>query len=86
MEFGGCLVSKEDLGVFIEPKQNRIRAFEELKKPTIRKELQVYAGMCSSLQTWFPAIPMIIPEIRRACGSRSTRRLEWNEIMGELRR
>ena len=63
VEFGGCLISKETLSdsVFIEPKQNRIRAFEELKKPTTRKELQVYAGMCSSLQSWFPAIPMVIP-------------------------
>ena len=27
VEFGGCLVSKEDLGVFIEPKENRIKVF-----------------------------------------------------------
>ena len=34
VEFGGCWISKETLSdsVFIEPKQNRIRAFEELKK------------------------------------------------------
>merc|ERR1711888_200140 len=85
VEFGGCLISKENLSdsVFIEPKQNRIKAFEELKKPTTRKELQVYAGMCSSLQTWFPAIPMVIPEIRRACGGGSTRRLGWNAVMEE---
>ena len=83
VEFGGCIISRETLGdsVFIEPKHNRILAFEELKKPTTKRELQVYAGMCSSLQSWFPALPLVIPNIRRACGGGS--KLEWDAVMNE---
>ena len=35
VEIGGCIISRETLGesVFIEPKNNRIMALEELRKP-----------------------------------------------------
>ena len=68
VEFGGCIISRETMtdSVFIEPKHNRITAFEELKKPTTKRELQVFAGMISSLQSWYPSLLLVIPNIRRA--------------------
>ena len=39
VEFGRCRISREKLGegrIFIEPKQQRLRAFEELKRPTCK--------------------------------------------------
>ena len=59
VEFGGCIISRETLGesVFIEPKNNRIMALEELRKPESKRDLQVFAGMVSSLQNWFPSLP-----------------------------
>ena len=83
VEFGGCIISRETMGdsVFIEPKHNRIMAFEELKKPTTKRELQVFAGMISSLQNWYPSLPLVIPNIRRACGGKS--KLEWDVVMEE---
>ena len=55
--------------VFIEPKHNRIMALEELRKPETTRELQVFAGMVSSLQNWFPSLPLVIPNIRRLAGA-----------------
>ena len=78
VEFGGCIISRETLGesVYIEPKNNRILALEELRKPESKRDLQVFAGMISSLQNWFPSLPLVISNIRRACGGKA--RLEWS--------
>ena len=47
VEFGGCIVSRETLGdsVFIEPKNQRILALEQLRNPVCKKDLQVFAGI-----------------------------------------
>ena len=81
VEFGGCIISRETLeeSVFIEPKNNRILALEELRKPESKRDLQVFAGMVASLQNWFPSLPLVIPNIRRACGGKV--RLEWDAVM-----
>ena len=81
VEFGGCIVSRETLGesVFIEPKNKRILALEQLRKTTCKRDLQVFAGMVASLQSWFPSLPLVIPNIRRACGG--TARLVWDPMM-----
>ena len=54
--------------VFIEPKNKRILALEELRKPKSKRNLQVFAGMVASIQNWFPSLPLVILNIRRACG------------------
>merc|ERR1712215_110787 len=77
----GCIISRETLGesVFIEPKNNRILALEELRKPETKRDLQVFAGMVASIQNWFPSLPLVIPNNRRACGGKV--RLEWDAVM-----
>ena len=65
--------------LFIEPKNNRILALEELRKPETKRDLQVFAGMVASLQNWYPSLPLVIPNIRRACGGKV--KLEWDAVM-----
>merc|ERR1712215_506792 len=65
--------------VFIEPKNKRILTLEQLRKPTSKRDLQVFAGMVASLQSWFPSLPLVIPNIRRAFGGKV--RLEWDTVM-----
>ena len=81
VEFWGCIVSRETLGdsVFIEPKNQRILALEQLRKPENKRDLQVFAGMIASLQSWYPSLPLVIPNIRRACGW--TARMVWDPMM-----
>ena len=71
VEFGGCIVSRETLGdsVYIEPKNQRILALEQLRKPENKRDLQVFAGMIASLQSWYPSLPLVIPNIHRECGA-----------------
>ena len=69
IEFGGCRISAERLKdkgfIFIKPKENRIRAFSELKRPTTKREAQVWAGMVSSLASWAPATKVACPQMRK---------------------
>ena len=75
VEFGGCIISAEVLQtenvVFIGPKNKRIKAFEELKKTTNKKEVQIFFGMLSSLQVWFPSLPIKISNL--ICWRRNSR-------------
>ena len=70
VEFGGSIISaevvKQEDVIFIAPKSKRIKAFEELRKPTCKKEVQVYCGMLASLQSWYPNLPLNIPLLRKA--------------------
>ena len=56
VEFGGAVISSETVRneqvVSILPKDKRIQAFHQLKKPGNKKEIQVFCGMLSSLQAW----------------------------------
>ena len=70
VEFGGLTLcaekcQNEDL-IFISPKNKRIKAFEELRKPRIKKDCQVFCGMLASLRAWNPSLPLEIPFLRKA--------------------
>ena len=83
VEFGGTTISaetvKEEEVIFIGPKSKRIKAFEELKKPTCKREVQVFCGMLASLQTWFPSLPLNIPNIRKATAGAS--KFSWTPLL-----
>ena len=53
VEFGGSVLTVEKLKnqelIFITPKGEQIRAFEELRNPQNKKDCQVFSGMLSSL-------------------------------------
>ena len=70
VEFGSMVISAETIrnedAIFIGPKDKRIKAFAKLKKPTCKKEVQVFCGMLASLQGWFPFLPLNIPNLRKA--------------------
>ena len=50
----------------ILPREKRIQAFMELKKPETKKEVQVLCGMISSLQRWYPSLPLNLTMLRKA--------------------
>lgn len=69
VEFAGTVVKaatveNEDI-VFIQPRNKRIKAFLELKKPSTKKEIQIWSGMLSSLQKWFPSLPLNLSRLRK---------------------
>ena len=70
VEFGGCRISADRLRdkgfIFIKPKEGRVRAFSELKRPSTKREAQVWAGMVSSLSAWAPAVNVACPLIWKA--------------------
>ena len=55
VEFGGSVISSETVEkenvIFIGPKDRRIKAFQELKKPTTKKEVQIFCGMLAGEHT-----------------------------------
>ena len=83
VEFGGTVISAETVRnedvIFIGPKDKRIKAFAELKKPTCKREVQVFCGMLASLQAWFPSIPLNIPNLRKATAGMS--KFTWTPIL-----
>ena len=85
VEFGGSVISSETVEkeniIFIGPKDKRIKAFSELKKPTLKKEVQIFCGMLASLQSWFPSIPLNIPNLRKATAGAS--KFTWTQILDE---
>ena len=85
VEFGGSIISAETIQkeevIFIDPKNKRIKAFSELKKPTTKKECQVFCGMLASLQQWFPSLPLHIPCLRKATAGAN--KFSWTEILEE---
>ena len=48
-----------------------------MKKPQSKKDIQSFCGMLASLQQWNPNIPLNIPMLRKAAGSRS--KVTWNQ-------
>ena len=65
--------------VFIQPKEQRIRAFEELKRPSTKREAQVWSGMVSSLAAWPPATSLACPLLRKATAGAS--KLQWTDAL-----
>ena len=60
------------------PKDKRIEAFFNMKKPKTKKDIQSFCGMLSSLQAWNPNLPMAIPMLSKAAGGPS--KVAWNEV------
>ena len=50
-------------------------------KPTSKKEVQIFCGMLSSLQLWFPSLPLNIPNLRKATAGSS--KLVWTDLLEE---
>ena len=67
---------KNEQVVCVLPKDKRVQAFYNLKKPQNKKDIQSFCGMLASLQQWNPSIPLNIPMLRKASGSRS--KVTWN--------
>ena len=80
VEFGGAVISskivKEEQVVCVLPKDKRIQAFFDMKKPQTKKDIQSFCGMLSSLQHWNPNIPLNVAMLRKASGSKS--KVTWN--------
>ena len=83
VEFGCCRISSDRLRdkgfIFIKPKEGRIRAFSELKRPETKREAQVWAGMVSSLSAWAPATIVACVLIRKATAGPA--QLKWSEAL-----
>ena len=79
VEFAGATLSAElvqgEQVVNILPKDNRINAFMNLKRPENKIELRSFCGMFFSLQAWTLSIPLL----RKACAKNG--KLEWNQEM-----
>ena len=75
VEFGGCRISHDTLNdkgfVFIQPNEQRVRAFEELKRPCTKREAQAWLGIVSSLAAWAPATSLACPLLRKASAGAS---------------
>ena len=85
VEFAGTLIKADivenDQGDSILPRDKRIQAFFDLKKPSTKKDIQVLCGMLSSLQAWNPNIPLNVSMLRKSAGSRG--KVIWNEELEE---
>ena len=64
VEFRGPIISAETIRdeeiVFVGPKNKRVKAFQSLKRPSNKKEMQVFCGMATSLQQWYISLPLNI--------------------------
>ena len=69
VEFAGSAIRAEKKNdndvVHILPREKRVQSFFELKKPQTKKELQVWCGMVSSLQKWYPSLPLNLTKLRK---------------------
>ena len=63
-------IVKNEQVVSVLPKDKRIQAFFEIKRPSNKKDIQTFCGMLASLQSWNPDLLMSIPMLRKAAGSR----------------
>ena len=83
VELGGCLLNAQTLqsgnSVFLEPWEGRVTAFQELTKPQTKNDLQLMCGFISTLQMWYPSVPLNIPNLRKAAGGK--KKFDWNEDM-----
>ena len=65
--------------VNILPKNGRIDAFQNLKRPETKTELRSYCGMVSSLSAWTPSVNLNMPLLRKSCTKNG--KVEWTEEM-----
>ena len=79
VEFAGTAIRAEKIQeedvVNILPREKRIQAFMELKKPETKKEMQVWCGMVSSLQCWYQSLPLNLTMLRKATVGKG--KIDW---------
>ena len=61
----------------ILPREKRLQAFMELKKQETKKEMQVWCGMVSSLQCWYPSLPLNLTMLRKATVGKG--KIDWTK-------
>ena len=59
------------------PRDKRVKAFMDLKKPETKKEIQGMCGMLSSLQQWNPSLPLNLSMLRKLIVSKG--KVTWTE-------
>ena len=66
-ELGGAVISSElvknEHVVCVLPKDKRVQAFFDLKKPQNKNDIHIFCGILASLQQWNPNIPLNQGEI-----------------------
>ena len=81
VEFAGTVVRAETVKneevVSILPRDKRVKAFMDLKKPETKKEVQVMCGMLSSLQQWYPSLPLNLSRLRKETVGKG--KIIWDE-------
>ena len=81
VEFAGSAIRAEKKNdndvIHIVPREKRVQSFFELKKPQTKKELQVWCGMVSSLQRWYPSLPLNLTMLRKATVGKG--KIDWTE-------
>ena len=74
VEFAGTVIRVDTVEneevVRILPRDKRIKALFDLKKPETKKEIQVLCGILSSLEIWNPSLPLNLSMLRTASGSK----------------
>ena len=85
VEFGGALITSETVGsknvVNILPKSTRVKAFQNLKRPQSKKEVQIFCGMLTSLRKWSPNSPLNAPALYAATGGKKGEKFVWTDEM-----
>ena len=83
----GALIISETVGsknvVNILPKSQRVKAFQNLRRPQTKKEVQVFCGMLTSLRKWAPNAPLNAPALYAATGGKKGIAFEWMDAMEE---
>ena len=83
VEFAGATLNSElvrgEQRVNILPKDGRITAFQNLKRPETKTELRSYCGVVSSLAAWTPTVNINMPLLRKNCAKNG--KVEWTQEM-----
>ena len=83
VEFAGATLNSElvrgERIVNILPKDGRIMAFQNLKRPESKTELRSYCGMVSSLASWSPNVNINMPLLRKNCSKNA--KVVWTQEM-----
>ena len=85
VEFAGATINAElvkgERIVNILPKDGRIMAFQELKRPESKSELRSFCGMVSSLSSWSPNVNINMHLLRKNCSKNG--KIQWTQEMIE---
>ena len=85
VEFAGATINSELVGgervVNILPKDGRIMAFQDLKRPENKSELRSFCGMVSSLSSWHPNVNINMHLLRKNCAKNG--KIQWTQELQE---